>query len=131
MARLINLQIIEAKNVICVWKEERDSECDIGFMVPRYIAIGVFADGSMKAGGLIDLNMINTCDNELSYDGDYLFLYDNFLHDIDVNFAKSFVRHAGYDGYDEASAKKEIYKELLQAGVKISDEAKAYLLLRQ
>lgn len=50
MKKLINLNVIEAKNVICVWREDcdehRDYSCGIAldtaalsYVIPQYIAI--------------------------------------------------------------------------------------------
>ena len=74
MDKLINLNIIEAKNVICVWRDDCDEDKDyscgialdtaaISYIIPQYIAIGTFDNGKAMAGGLLDLNEINQSDN--------------------------------------------------------------------
>ena len=137
MKKLINLNVIEAKNVICVWRDDCDEHTDvfcgialdttvISYMIPRYIAIGTYSDGTPMAGGLFGLNDINSHDY---YDKEYgLFLYHQFMHNVGILEAKALVRGGIYDGEydDEQSAKVGIYADLLRAGLEISDEAKDY-----
>ena len=71
MAKLINMNVTEAKDVICVWREDTlgekygfecgiASESSLGnFMIPRYVLVGVFDDGTTKAAGLHSLNQLN------------------------------------------------------------------------
>lgn len=139
MARLVNLQITDASNVICVWREDvTDGQPDDfrwgiacegasgGFMVPRHIAVGTFDDGTVRAAGLQSLNDVNACGD----DYDSLFMYGQFLYSVDVLSAKAFVRLAVDDGgyRDEEAAKAGVYKELLASGVAITDDAEAYLV---
>lgn len=135
MAKLINLNIIEAKNVINVWVENEDDvlrpyeagilldTAERGFMVPRYVAVGVFDDGTTKAGGLIDLNQINSRD-----DDEILFLYDQFANYVDLPLAKALVRNeCSEDGHtDDVKSKANVYSRLLQSGVDLSTEAVQY-----
>jgi hypothetical protein len=137
MKKLINLNVIEAKNVICVWREDcdehRDYSCGIAldtaalsYVIPQYIAIGTYDDGTPMAGGLLGLNDINDHDY---YDKEYgLFLYHQFMSYVGIYEAKALVRGeisvGMYD--DEQSAKVGIYADLLRAGLEISDEAKDY-----
>ena len=135
MAKLINLNIIEAKNVINVWVENEDDvlrpyeagilldTAERGFMVPRYVAVGVFDDGTTKAGGLIDLNQINS-----RVDDEILFLYDQFANYVDLPLAKALVRNeCSEDGHtDDVKSKANVYSQLLQSGVELSTEAVQY-----
>ena len=137
MKKLINLNVIEAKNVICVWREDCDEHTDvfcgialdttvISYMIPRYIAIGTYSDGTPMAGGLLGLNDINDHDY---YDKEYgLFSYHQFMSYVGIYEAKALVRGeisvGMYD--DEQSAKVGIYADLLRAGREIADKAKDY-----
>ena len=135
MAKLINLNIIEVKNVINVWVENEEDEhryyrgglsletAERGFMVPQYVAVGVFDDGSTKAGGLLDLNQINA-----DPDDELLFMYDQFVYYVDLPLAKAFVRNeCTQDGHtDDLKSKAEVYSQLLRSGVELSTEARQY-----
>ena len=135
--KLINFNILEAKNVICVWNTNNpewhpkngilrdDAERD--FMTPRYIIVGLFEDGSTRASGVHGLNEFN--DGDPTDEDSELFGYNHFIYHVDLYYAKAFVRHATFAYYecDETKAKAGIYQDLLKAGVKISDEAKDYL----
>ncbi|UKK52116.1 hypothetical protein L6472_05930 [Prevotella sp. E13-17] len=134
--KLINLQVMEAKNVICVWREDGNNEnqdfgcgiaCDTAvgnYMIPSLIAIGVFEDGTTKAGGLHGFNTINEDDG---YDG--MFLYNQFCYQVNLDVAKAFVRGLICCGEykDEESAKAGVIKDMKLAGVKITDDAMVYL----
>lgn len=137
MEKLINLNVIEAKNVICVWRDDCNDDrdffcgiaCDttaISYVIPQYIAIGTFDNGKAMAGGLLDLNEINISAN----DGEEhdLFLYHQFMDYVGIDEAKALVRGGiSYGEYDdEQSAKMGIYADMLRAGLKMSDEAKDY-----
>lgn len=134
MAKLINLNVYDAKNMICVWNEkDKDNgyrfgialdDAILGFMVPLYYIVGVFDDGSTKAAGIFGLSEINE-------DGDYdmLFLYDEFVYLVDIFGAKAFVRfELGNSRTSEKEARENVYKELLKSGVRITDEARNYLI---
>ena len=133
MHKLINLQVKKAEGVICAWCQPDDCEdiifgiarddAELNFEVPLYIAIGVFDDGSVRCGGLQSLNSLNDQDTPL-------FLYDQFLECVSEVYAKAFVRgRISFGEYDnEAEAKGGIYQELMDSGVMITDDAKAYLL---
>ena len=132
MKKYIYLNVIKAENVICVWREDGiNADCDCGialddaerhFMVPRYIAVATFADGTAHAAGLFDLNVINEA-------GGNVFLYDEFCHAVGLNLARAFVRGAIKNGEysKETDAKAGIYDELSSAGVYITPKAEAYL----
>jgi hypothetical protein len=121
--------------VINVWVENEDDvlrpyeagilldTAERGFMVPRYVAVGVFDDGTTKAGGLIDLNQINSRD-----DDEILFLYDQFANYVDLPLAKALVRNeCSEDGHtDDVKSKANVYSRLLQSGVDLSTEAVQY-----
>ena len=137
MKKLINLNVIEAKNEICVWRidcdEHQDYSCgialdtaEISYMIPRYIAIGTYNDGTVMAGGLMGLNYINEPEYHSEEYG--LFLYHQFMHFVGIDEAKALVRGGISEGEykDEQSAKVGIYADLLRAGLEISDEAKDY-----
>lgn len=133
MAKLINLNVYPANNIICVWNENNGGDrfldgialddAERGFVTPRYIVVGVFSDGITKAAGLLDYNDINLCE------GDELFLYDEFLDFVDIDAAKAFVRNKiSYYGKEETDAKTIVFSELEKSGVEISQEAEMYLL---
>lgn len=135
MAKLINLNVYDAKNMICVWNErEPDNgwrcgialdDADCGFMVPKYYVVGVYDDGSYAASGISDLTCINQSGGE---DNNDLFLFNEFAYTVDICAAKAFVRHEINDtGYNEDRAKAIVYEELLESGVAITDEARRYL----
>jgi hypothetical protein len=140
MKMLINLQVMEAKNVVCVWREDGDDEhqyfeCGIAldtakanYMIPRYIAIGTFSDGTTKAGGLHGLNDINNNDGN-SDDCGGIFLYHQFLHSIGLYDAKAFVRGLIACGeYDKVNdAKAAIIYDMNEAGVELTEDADDYL----
>lgn len=132
MEKLINLNIYDAKNVICVWNENNDdfrcgiarddSEC--GFMIPRHIVVGIFSDGSTRAAAIHSMNDVNTKDM------DDLFMYDEFCYFVDHYAAKAFVRLelSNYGNkITESEACDNVYSELLRSGVEISEEARQYL----
>ena len=135
MAKLINMNVTEAKDVICVWREDTlgekygfecgiASESSLGnFMIPRYVLVGVFDDGTTKAAGLHSLNQLNQSGDE------DLFLYDEFLHCVDIFAAMAIVRGlvSGGDYRDEPSAKEGMFAELMRSGVEMSRETIEYL----
>lgn len=137
MEKLINLNVIEAQKVICVWRNDCDEHTDvycgialdttsISYIIPRYIAIGTYNTGKVMAGGLMDLNYINQPEY---YSEEYgLFLYHQFMHYVGLYEAKALVRGGIDDGeYDDVqSAKVGIYADLLSAEMEMSDEAKEY-----
>lgn len=133
MAKLISLNVYDAKNMICVWNENDTNldfrygialdNADRGFMIPRHYVVGIFDDGTTKVAGLITLNEINK-----DPEGDELFLFSEFCYYVDLYAAKAFVRHeVGDSGYEEQEAKDAVYERLLVSGVKIDDEARQYL----
>lgn len=132
MAELINLNVYPAHNIICVWNSD-NYNCSFGrgiarddakraFMIPKYVVVGVFNDGTTKAAGILDYNVLNDCDS------DDLFLYDEFLDFVDIDAAKAFVRYAVSGGYEETRAKAIVLAKLQKSGVEISKEAEMYLL---
>ena len=132
MAKLINLNVYPAHNIICVWNDNNE-DCSYGygiarddakraFMIPKYIVVGVFNDGTTKAAGILDYNGLNLCDS------DDLFLYDEFLDSVDIYAAKAFVRLEISKGKEETYAKTIVLAKLQKSGVEISKEAEMYLL---
>lgn len=134
MEKLINLNVYDAKNMICVWNEKyansgyrqglKEDDANCGFMVPRHYVVGVFDSGDTKAAGIFGLNDLNEYG---------LFLYNEFCYHVDYDLAKAFVRHEIVNGDEdreitEIIAKRRVYEGLLSSGVKISKEAKEYLL---
>ena len=132
MAELINLNVYPAHNIICVWNENNEEDtfmsgialddAERGFMIPKYIVVGVFSDGTAKAAGIFGYNVINRTDS------DDLFLYDEFLDFVDIDAAKAFVRFEVSQGTEETDAKTIVLSELKESGVEISEEAEMYLL---
>ena len=140
MAKLINLNVYDAKNMICVWNEnnpELDYQCGIaledaerGFMVPRHYVVGIFDDGSTKAAGIFSLTEVNQSVNEDFDDYHELFLFDEFAYVVDVLGATAFVRlELANNGnkISEKEAKDNIYARLLESGVELTDNAREYL----
>ena len=132
MAKLINLNVYPAHNIICVWNYDND-KCSFGrgivrddakraFMIPKYVVVGVFNDGTIKAAGILDYNVLNDCDS------DDLFLYDEFLDSVDIYAAKAFVRLVISYGKKETDAKTIVLSKLQESGVEINKEAEMYLL---
>jgi hypothetical protein len=134
MEKLINLNVYDAKNMICVWNENEpkngyrsgialeDAVC--GFMVPRHYVVGVFDSGDTKAAGIFGLNDLNEYE---------LFMYNEFCYHVDYNLAKAFVRHEIMNSdkngaINECIAKCRVYERLLSSGVAISKEAEKYFL---
>ena len=132
MAELINLNVYPAHNIICVWNDNNEDcsygygiardDAKRGFMIPKYIVVGVFNDGTTKAAGILDYNGLNRCDS------DDLFLYDEFLDSVDIYAAKAFVRLEISKGEEETYAKTIVLANLQKSGVEISKEAEMYLL---
>ena len=133
MAKIINLNVYDAKNVICVWNENEPNDDFIygialkdavrGFMVPRYIIVAVFDDGSTKAAGIFSYEEINHTEE----DGD-MFLYNEFCYRVGLYAAKAFVRFKLTESTSNLKkAKDEVYAELLESGVEINEEARQYL----
>ena len=140
MAKLINLNVYDAKNMICVWNEnnpELDYQCGIaledaerGFMVPRHYVVGIFDDGSTKAAGIFSLTEVNQSVNEDFDDYHELFMFDEFAYVVDVLGATAFVRlELANNGnkISENEAKDNIYARLLESGVELTDNAREYL----
>ena len=140
MAKLINLNVYDAKNMICVWNEnnpELDYQCGIaledaerGFMVPRHYVVGIFDDGSTKAAGIFSLTEVNQSVNEDFDDYHELFMFDEFAYVVDVLGATAFVRlELANNGnkISEKEAKDNIYARLLESGVELTDNAREYL----
>ena len=132
MAELINLNVYPAHNIICVWNSDNDN-CSFGrgiarddakraFMIPKYVVVGVFNDGTTKAAGILDYNVLNDCDS------DDLFLYDEFLDSVDIYAAKAFVRLEISKGKEETYAKTIVLSKLQESGVEINPVAEMYLL---
>ena len=132
MAKLINLNVYPAHNIICVWNENNQEDtfmsgialddAERGFMIPKYIVVGVFSDGTARAAGIFDYNVINRTDS------DDLFLYDEFLDSVGIDAAKAFVRYEVSDGDEETRAKAIVLAKLQKSGVEINEEAEMYLL---
>lgn len=130
--RLKSLQIYEAKNVLCGFDCEGDNyfECGIAldtakrdYMIPELIAVGVFEDGSVEAGGLFGWNSLNYSDVE------DIFLYRYFVYAVDLFRAKAFVRGLVYSGSskNEKDAKMQILHDCKLCEIHITEEAEAYL----
>ena len=132
MAKLINLNVYPAHNIICVWNDNNEDcsygygiardDAKRGFMIPKYIVVGVFNDGTTKAAGILDYNGLNRCDS------DDLFLYDEFLDSVEILDTKAFVRSEVSDGDEETRAKAIVLAKLQKSGEEISQEAEMYLL---
>ena len=140
MEKLINLNVYDAKNMICVWNEDNPEEdfrygialenAMRGFMVPRHYVVGTFDDGSTKAAGIFNLTDINQNPEEDMDSYHRLFLNNEFIYQVDILEAKAFVRleRANYGNkISEKEACNNVYAELLESGVEISDEAREYL----
>jgi hypothetical protein len=132
MAELINLNVYPAHNIICVWNDNNDNcsfgngiardDAKRGFMIPQYVVVGVFNDGTTKAAGIFDYNEINQEDIE------GLFICDEFLDFVDIYAAKAFVRLEISEGKEETNAKTIVLSKLQKSGVEINQEAEMYLL---
>lgn len=150
MSKLINLQILEAKDVICgsvvspadktedndFWDDIQKDTAKRDYTVPSHIIVGVFDDGSTKVAGIESLNVLNhniDADNlERSYSYG-IFYYNTIIDRVGINEAKAFVRYElnGHDDIKEeiiCDAKRTIYEDLLKSGVIIEEEARYYLL---
>lgn len=145
MAKLVNFQLMEASDVICVWREGDDEhkplyfEDGIGldtamgnYIVPRYVAIGTFDDGTTKAGGLTHLDEINEnvgCEYDDENEWPEIFIFHQFLYVLDLSTAKAFVRGKlhGMECKDEAEAKADILADMKMAGIRLTDDAREYL----
>ena len=136
MKKLINLNVYDAKNMICVWNEKNPDEgwkcgialddADCGFMIPRYYVVGVYDNGSSAAAGIFDLTDINQSEDEFDSD---LFLYNEFAYTVNINAARAFVNHErGNSGCSEKEARDTVYELLLKSGVEIEEEARQYLI---
>lgn len=145
MSKLINLQILEAKNVICgviepksakeygefgedFWRGIGLDDAERAFIIPSHIIIGIFDDGSTKCAGIKSLNILN---DPMNLDDDSfsnLFYYDTIIYKVGLLEVKSFVRYYQENDETEEETKEDIYEDLLMSGVKIDDEAKDYLL---
>ena len=133
MEKLINLNVYDAKNMICVWNEKyanrsyeqglKEDDANCGFMVPRHYVVGVFDSGDTKAAGIFSLNDLNEYE---------LFRYNEFCYYVDYDLAKAFVKHEIVNNRDgvinDIIARCNVYEGLLSSGVAISKEAKEYLL---
>jgi len=132
MAKLINLNITKIDNTICVWRDDMEESEDysygialdsarIGFMIPKYLATGVFDDGSVKVGGLFTPTD--------AMDENVIFLYTRFVCTVDKLIAIAMVRNKMADyRIGEEEAKLTIYKDLVESGVKIVPNALQYLI---
>ena len=139
MKKLINLNVYDAKNMICVWNNNEPNadyqygialeDACVGFNVPQYYVVGVFDDGSSKAAGIYNLSEINQDGEDEDLGG--LFVFDEFAYYVDILCAKAFVRWELAQNGNQISEKEamdNVYKELLASGVKIDDEARNYLI---
>lgn len=132
-----------AEKVVCVWVEgegeDEHSEwrCGIalknasrGCVIPRFIIVGTFDDGSVKAAGISELGHINEQVSDY-VDGEYdhLFLYDQFAHYVDGYLARALVKGSIVVGESKTitEAKATVLSTLMKSGVEMSDEAVAYL----
>lgn len=132
MAELINLNVYPVHNIICVWNENNEDcsygygiardDAKRGFMIPQYIVVGVFSDGTTKASGILNYNDINQEDIES------LFMFGEFLDSVEILDAKAFVRSEVSDGIEGTNAKTIVLAKLQKSGVEISKEAEMYLL---
>ena len=129
---LKSLQIYEAKNVLCAYNPEDDSKpvyCGIAsntaerhYIIPTLIAVGLFEDGSVEAGGLFDWNHLNETDVE------DIFVYRYFVYSVNLDLARAFVRaFVSDDGYTEKESKAQVLEDCELSKVHITEEAKTYL----
>ena len=143
MRKLINLQVLEAKNVICGVNVDYDGDFWRGiackgakraFIIPTHTIIGLFDDGTVRVAGINNLNLLNkpldtdSPGNPLHHNA---FYYNAIIDEVGISEAEAFVRYY-LDGFDATrkqikASKKEIYEKLVESGVKITDEAKDYL----
>ncbi len=131
MCKLINLQVLEAKNAICVWRGDTDDDFFSGieketaegeYIVPNYYIVGTFDDGSVQTAGITDLGHFNR------EDPDRYFVFNQFLYKVDLYVAKCFVRGScSYSTRTINNAKEAILADMMQAGVNITDKAMKYL----
>lgn len=135
MKKLINLNVLEPKKdmiFIFDYDEEIDprqlntSDRTIGYMIPDYIVVGVFDDGSVETAGTY-VYFMNDDGN-----GEYedMFCFKHCTDFVDEGLAKAFVRYklAEKDAESEEEAKAHILKELGQTEVRFTKEARNYLL---
>lgn len=144
MSKLIQLQVLEAKNVICgsvvspadktndFWEDIEEDTAKRDYIIPSYIIVGVFDDGSTKVAGIESLNILNydidADDLERSYSYG-IFYYDTIISEVRLAEVKAFARYyQDTDGTIHKHVKAQIYEDLLRSGVKIDDKAKDYLL---
>ena len=147
MSKLINLQVLEAKNVICAsvvsptyktknnefWDNIEDSTARRDYIIPSHIIVGVFDDGTTRVAGIENLNVLNKCPiDSLNQDEFYnygIFYYDTILYKVGLCEVKAFARYCyGENDNIPEYVKRDIYEDLLKSGVKIEDEAKEYLI---
>jgi hypothetical protein len=145
MSKLINLQVLEAKNIICgvvepksakeygefgedFWRGIELDDAERAFIIPSHIIIGIFDDGSTKCAGIQSLNILNDPGNLYDDSLSNLFYYDTIIYIVRLPVVKSFVRYYQEKYETEEETKKDIYEDLLISGVKIDDETKNYLL---
>lgn len=143
MKKLINLQVMPAEKLICVWVDDEGKDehsewrCGIalknasrGCIIPRFIIVGTFDDGSVKVAGICRLGHINEPVSDYE-DGEYdhLFLYDQFAHYVDGYLARALVNGSIVECESETitEAKATVLSTLIESGVEMSDEAVAYL----
>lgn len=145
MNKLVSFQILEARNVICIYNgagrdvfsEVQCDDAEEDFIVPSHIVVGVFDNGVMKMAGVEDFGHIllyanNTNQVNYAINGyENLFLYDLLVQKVGIYLAKSFVRgylNDGNYGNDEHLIKCIVYEQLLRSGVTIAKEAERWLL---
>ena len=146
MSKLIQLQVLEAKNVICgsvvspmnktddFWENIDKDTAKRDYTVPSHIIVGVFDDGSTRVAGIENLNVLNRDMDEDDLDGSYnydygIFYYDTIISEVGLAEVKAFARYyQDTDGTIHKNVKAQIYEDLLRSGVKIDEEAKDYLL---
>ena len=132
MKRLINLNIKEAKDVICFFSYEEyehlyKSGEVMGFIIPNFFAIGVFSDGTAKIAGIRledvhDLQYFN-CEEMWEF-----FTFDHFCDYVDDDLARAFVKGKQLnENWSEERAKDYVYEQLSISGVRLSNNAKHFL----
>lgn len=136
MSKLVNFQLIEAKNAICVWRGDTDDDFFSGieketaegeYIVPNYYIVGTFDDGSVQTAGITDLGHFNR------EKPDNYFVFNQFLYKVDLNIVKSFVRDLISEGscVCEEDAKNKVLADMQRAGVDITDDAMEYLKAKE
>ena len=130
MAKLINLNVYDAKNVICVFNAKDDTkdwcyglgndDSAVGIMVPRLIIVGVFDDGTVKTAGVKGWDYVCS-------DIDDMFIFHELIHAVDLETVQAMVRWKKNYIQHEHVAKRHIAEAILRSGVEIDTEIVKYL----